>query len=424
MKFGEKLELPASRNAPSQQRWALVCRAGFEKTLRAEFEMRLGVPEGGAGAVWSMAPGGGLVTCGDVAAAPPEERIPLPKTPLIFERQRLPAARLLGLPGRGGLDALAEGVVAEELPRLGRNENWSLHVFAPNPSAGRSLAGWARRLEGRVRAAAAAKFPEILSRCRPPAEPAAPGREPVLQLCAVPGGLWVSRASSGELSSLHPGGVHISPADPLAPSRSFMKVEEALEVSGAAPAAREKVIDLGAAPGGWSYAFLKRGCRVLAVDNGPMKVLSLDSLAGELTHVRANGLAFRPPPEWLPADWLLSDMLVSPGQCLGLLRRWLGEGWAKRFIVNVKLPQRDPLVALGPIEAFLSGQPGGRFRIRQLFHDRREVTVVGEAATGKAAPRRPPEPRRKPPAIRRKPPAMAKMAKPPGVRPKKKRKGR
>ena len=116
---------------------------------------------------------------------------------------------------------------------------------------------------------------------------------------------------------------------------------------------------------------------LVAVDNGPMKLKGVEALGGELTHLRANGLTFRPPPGWTPVDWLVSDMLVPPGPCVGLLRRWLQGGWARRFIVNIKLPQRLPLAALGPVEALLTEQRGLRYHLRQLYHDRREVTAMG-----------------------------------------------
>ncbi len=77
-------------------------------------------------------------------------------------------------------------------------------------------------------------------------------------------------------------------------------------------------------------------------------------------------------------DWLLADMLISPGVCLGLLRKWLGNGWARRFIVNVKLPQRNPLPALQPLRDYFAKERGLRVSLRQLYHDRREITVMGE----------------------------------------------
>ncbi|MDH4225357.1 MAG: hypothetical protein OEW12_06900, partial [Deltaproteobacteria bacterium] len=93
--------------------------------------------------------------------------------------------------------------------------------------------------------------------------------------------------------------------------------------------------------------------------------------------LRADGMTFTPPASWLPLDWLVSDMLVPPGKTLGLLRSWLGQRLTARFVVNIKLPQHHPYTALKPIEDFVGQLPGCRFTLRQLYHDRREVTLMG-----------------------------------------------
>ena len=59
--------------------------------------------------------------------------------------------------------------------------------------------------------------------------------------------------------------------DPLAPSRSYLKVEEGYRVLGHSPLQNDLVVDLGAAPGGWSFSAAKRGATVFAIDNGPLK---------------------------------------------------------------------------------------------------------------------------------------------------------
>jgi 23S rRNA (cytidine2498-2'-O)-methyltransferase len=182
---------------------------------------------------------------------------------------------------------------------------------------------------------------------------------------------------AGQLTDSHPGGIHRMAFDQLAPSRSYLKIEEVFERLGEQPRSRQRVVDLGAAPGGWSYAFLKRGCQVLAVDHGPLKIAKPGLAGGRLEHLRENGITFRPPPAWRPADWLVSDMLIPSGQTMGMLRKWLEESLARRFVVNIKLPQQHPYPALQPIEAYLRGIPGLRFQIRQLYHDRREVTMFG-----------------------------------------------
>jgi len=81
--------------------------------------------------------------------------------------------------------------------------------------------------------------------------------------------------------------------DDLAPSRSYLKVEEAYIVMGREPQAEEKVVDLGAAPGGWSYSAAKRGARVIAVDNGPLKGGALNHPLIE--HRLEDAFKFQPP---------------------------------------------------------------------------------------------------------------------------------
>ena len=51
--------------------------------------------------------------------------------------------------------------------------------------------------------------------------------------------------------------------------------------------------------------------------------------------------------------------------------------WMRHFVFNIKLPQQHPYPVLKPIEDYLRRQSAIRFCIRQLYHDRREVTVFG-----------------------------------------------
>jgi 23S rRNA C2498 (ribose-2'-O)-methylase RlmM len=93
----------------------------------------------------------------------------------------------------------------------------------------------------------------------------------------------------------------------------------------------------------------------------------------------ADGLTFEPNREHLPLDWLVADMLIPPGPAFGLLRRWTSPTLTRRLVVNVKLPQEHPWPALKPIVAYLRGLNGWKMEIRQLYHDRREVTVMAIA---------------------------------------------
>jgi FtsJ-like methyltransferase len=359
-----------------------LCRSGNEALLAEELRQATH-PAAQAPAAPGGAPASGPGWLAWQPARPGAE--PAPRA-LAFERQRLPTASFV--PGAAG-DALAAALLAAAAADRGRVPGpHGLHCFAADPTGTHSLSARAARLERLLLGASAPQGAPPLLAAQRFREQAGSGAGTasghVWQVCLVAGGAWWALTPAAGLADPQPGGVHRMARAAEAPSRSYLKIEEALEVLGRPPRPRERVIDLGAAPGGWSYAFLLRGCRVLAVDNGPLKLPGLDALPGELTHLHSDGLRLRPPPDWLPADWLLSDMLIAPGVCLGLLRKWIGAGWMRRFIVNVKLPQREPLAALRPLRDYLAGVPGLAWRMRQLYHDRREVTVLGELATAHA----------------------------------------
>ena len=158
--------------------------------------------------------------------------------------------------------------------------------------------------------------------------------------------------------------------DPQAPSRSYLKAEEAYGIIGREPAAGETVVDLGAAPGGWSYSAARRGALVTAVDNGPMKG---GGLHPGIVHRAEDAFTFRPEK---PVDWLFCDMVEDPERIAALVERWLREGWCRRLIVNLKFGRTDPIPLLRRAEMLRKSCPD--LKARHLFHDREEFTLVGE----------------------------------------------
>lgn len=194
-------------------------------------------------------------------------------------------------------------------------------------------------------------------------------------------GLWVYFTDFGRMFVARDALVHGQRRmadDDLAPSRSYLKVEEAYVVLGHEPKAGETVCDLGAAPGGWSYSAAKRGAKVLAIDNGPLKGGALNHPLIE--HWREDAFKYSPPTGQV-IDWLFCDLVEEPHHVMGhLVTPWLAQGWCRRFVINLKFGRVDPIELLaelrGPESPFTRHAPG--FRIRHLYHDREEFTVVGE----------------------------------------------
>jgi len=165
--------------------------------------------------------------------------------------------------------------------------------------------------------------------------------------------------------------------DSFAPSRSYLKAEEGYVVLGQEPTAGETVVDLGAAPGGWSYSAAKRGTRVIALDNGPMKG---GALGHELIEHRLED-AFRfYPPSGTTYDWLFCDMVEEPHHVIQhILEPWLAGRWCRQFVVNLKFGRVDAVRLLEELRD--SASPLSKYapetRIRHLYHDREEFTLVG-----------------------------------------------
>ena len=296
--------------------------------------------------------------------------------PLVFERQRLRDALRVEA---DALKAQVREIFRRVMPPIvGADRPWTAHVFAVDPTGSDSPAARARNLERVLLEFCRERFTRVWRRYAPPdALPWPDSPALVLNVAVATAGTWACAMPLRELSDPRPGGIHRMAFDPAAPARSYMKVEEAFDLMGERPARGQTVVDLGASPGGWSYAFLKRGCAVTAVDNGPMRLRDPERHGGRLTHVREDGVTFEPLPRSRPVDWLVSDMLVSTGKNIGMLRRWFDGRWMQRFVVNVKLPQVELYPSLRPMVDYLDTVPGVAFRLRHLYHDRREVTLFG-----------------------------------------------
>lgn len=169
-----------------------------------------------------------------------------------------------------------------------------------------------------------------------------------------------------------------------APSRSTLKLDEAILTF----YEREQVpeafhtgmtaVDLGAAPGGWTWQLVKHHMYVTAIDNGPMNNELMDS--GLVTHKKED--AFRYQPE-KPVDWMVCDIVDKPARVTQLMIDWLLNGWCRNTIFNLKLPMKkryqEVCSLFNKINNSLS-EHGVRynFQCKQLYHDREEITVLIE----------------------------------------------
>ncbi|MBI4389567.1 MAG: hypothetical protein HY580_05250 [Nitrospinae bacterium] len=370
---------PAGENIPppSGGDFLFVCRAGYETVLREEIAERIGKPgrPAGFGKGWRAQDGVVLFPQPDADA-----RNALASGEFVFERQRLPEASPVLA---DSIKTFAQAVIQDHFPPIDRSDlPWTLHAFTPDVEEFKSLRPRVKNIEKALLEKLKKRFGRMRRRYAPAQTLGGTDAYLVVQLCMdLPGRAYLSIGPKTPLIHPFPGGEQRMSFDPRSPSRSYLKLSEAVSRLRETPLAGQTAVDLGAAPGGWSCFLLKAGCRVTAVDRGPMKIKDLSSLPGELKIVGTDGMRFAPEDDLRPFDWMCCDMLRPPRQTLELLEKWIARSWMKRFVVNVKLPQKNPLALVREAEELLAKQDLDFYKIKQLYHDRDEITLMGRLKT-------------------------------------------
>jgi hypothetical protein len=162
--------------------------------------------------------------------------------------------------------------------------------------------------------------------------------------------------------------------DRTPPSRAYKKLEEAFQWMGAAPRQGQTCVDLGAAPGSWTYAAARRGARVVAIDRAPLAP-AVARMPG-VTTAAGDAFAYAPPS---PIDWLVSDIVCEPARAITLVEQWLSAKRARNLVVTIKFKGREGYDALAVLNSIFDRAAPSFARVKQLAHNKNEVTVMVRA---------------------------------------------
>ena len=152
------------------------------------------------------------------------------------------------------------------------------------------------------------------------------------------------------------------------PSRAYLKLWEACTRIGCWPQPGETCLDLGASPGGWTWAIARLGATVTAIDKADLDP-RVAAMAG-VSLRRESAFALAPEK----VDWLFSDIIAYPDRLLALVQRWIAAGAARRIVCTVKFQgATDHAMA-----AAFAAIPGGR--LMHLHHNKHELTFAWHGA--------------------------------------------
>ena len=187
---------------------------------------------------------------------------------------------------------------------------------------------------------------------------------------AAPLGAWTllgpDRLVAAQASSPFPDGEAAFVEDRSGPpNRAYLKLWEALTLARCRPAPGQRCLDLGAAPGGWTWVLARLGAQVLSIDRAHLAP-AVTAWPG-VTHRR--GDAFRVVAEEVGSvDWIVSDLVAYPGRILALAEYWAQARPDAALCFTVKFQGASDLAVL---DQFLAIPNSG---LLHLAHNKRELT--------------------------------------------------
>ncbi len=344
----------------------LYCRPGFEKECGAEIQEKASWNE--VYGYLELMKNQGVVFFHLHQAEQGEALISkLPLKRLIFTRQWfMTLTEKITLPDYNRVEAITEA--------LGKEWQYAdLRMETPDTNDGKALTKFCRKLAVPLRQAL--RKDKILTQ-------QGDSQGAILHALFLSGQEAIFGFSLSQNSSPHVMGIPRLRFPNQSPSRSTLKLDEAFlyfiprDEWDSRLTSGMNAVDLGAAPGGWTYQLVRRGMMVSAIDNGAMAESLMET--GQVKHHMMDGFKFVPAKQ--NVYWLVCDMIEKPQRVAALMAQWLLKGYCKEAVFNLKLPMKGRYQQVtqdlqSMKDAFSEHKVKYELYAKHLYYDREEVTV-------------------------------------------------
>lgn len=142
------------------------------------------------------------------------------------------------------------------------------------------------------------------------------------------------------------------------PSRAYLKLWEFFTRTGIMPQKGERCLEIGASPGGWTWALNALGVDVTAVDRAPLAPTVQCS-----RFVKKDAFSLS-PDHFGDVEWIFSDVVCYPEKLLAWILPWLKKG--RQFVCTLKFQGIENESLLRKFEEI--GE------LVHLFHNKHELT--------------------------------------------------
>lgn len=149
------------------------------------------------------------------------------------------------------------------------------------------------------------------------------------------------------------------------PSRAYLKLWEAFTVYGAYPKKGERVLEVGACPGGWTWVLNNLEADITAVDRSPLAPALMKQ--SNIKFQKGDAFSILPKTHG-NFDWIFSDLACYPDKLYTWVKEWLDSGQVKNLICTLKFQGKTNYGAISSFKKI----PGSK--LVHLYENKHELT--------------------------------------------------
>lgn len=152
------------------------------------------------------------------------------------------------------------------------------------------------------------------------------------------------------------------------PNRAYLKIWETLCLGYISLKKNDIALDLGASPGGWTWALSEQIQLVYSIDKAPLDSAIISDRTN-ITCYSEDAFQVR-PDQFTHCNWLFSDIICTPQRLYSLVQLWLKESKIQNYVCTIKFK--------GPCDFEILNEflqiPNSR--IIHLYQNKNEVTWI------------------------------------------------